>query len=173
MFSVIFSVLGSLIFVCLAVLLGTFRVRIFYEFYTKNIMPFRYFFLLCEECAAHVFIPYTFSIRFVCDKYKKVRLCMCASKQSSSQFNDKSLNSRFVFACSFFVVNTFIFSFILQLILCFIFYLIGWYFVWKFFLSRFRLVRELLGQISDGSPSPNGSKGNDSKRAKGKKARRD
>ncbi|XP_055323420.1 small integral membrane protein 13 [Sitodiplosis mosellana] len=51
--------------------------------------------------------------------------------------------------------------------------LLGWYCVWKVFLSRFRLVRELLGQISDGSPSTNGSKSSDSTKGRVKKTRRD
>lgn len=31
-------------------------------------------------------------------------------------------------------------------------FFLGWYLVWKFFLSRFRFVRELLGGMSESSP---------------------
>jgi len=48
-----------------------------------------------------------------------------------------------------------IFSFVGSLFLVCLAVLLGWYFVWKFFLSRFRLVRELLGQMNDNSPVNN------------------
>ncbi|KAI0224859.1 hypothetical protein LSAT2_024156 [Lamellibrachia satsuma] len=42
-----------------------------------------------------------------------------------------------------------IFSVIASLIFVIIFILIGWYIVWKVFLSRFKLVQELLGVTND------------------------
>ncbi|XP_017791022.1 PREDICTED: small integral membrane protein 13 [Habropoda laboriosa] len=47
--------------------------------------------------------------------------------------------------------------------------LLGWYLVWKFFLSRFRFVRELLGGMSESS-SVNDLKNG---RSRMKKIRRD
>jgi Domain of unknown function (DUF4750) len=52
----------------------------------------------------------------------------------------------------------------------------GWFLVWKIFLSRFKLVRELLGQINDNPDDnqPNRSKSNSSSASKGgKKLRKD
>ncbi|XP_011304180.1 small integral membrane protein 13 [Fopius arisanus] len=43
------------------------------------------------------------------------------------------------------------FSVISSLIIVFVLVLLGWYLVWKFFLSRFRFVRELLGGMSESS----------------------
>lgn len=31
---------------------------------------------------------------------------------------------------------------------------IGWFLVWKFFLSRFKFVRELLGTVAEAKPEP-------------------
>lgn len=45
----------------------------------------------------------------------------------------------------------------------------GWYLVWKLFLSRFKLVRELLGGMNDNSPSAGDNKG----KTKSKKIRKD
>lgn len=43
------------------------------------------------------------------------------------------------------------FSVISSLLIVFGLVLLGWYLVWKFFLSRFRFVRELMGGISESS----------------------
>jgi len=47
---------------------------------------------------------------------------------------------------------------------------IGWFLVWKFFLSRFKFVRELLGTVSDNIPEP-GAEGTKPLRARNRKAR--
>lgn len=50
----------------------------------------------------------------------------------------------------------------------------GWYLVWKLFLSRFRLVRELLGQMNDSSSPLHANYDQDNKKTnKNKKIRRD
>lgn len=54
--------------------------------------------------------------------------------------------------------------------------LAGWYIVWKIFLSRFKLVRELLGLINDNVPASNDSNvaaKSASAAAKSRKIRRD
>ncbi|KAF7413915.1 hypothetical protein HZH68_002404 [Vespula germanica] len=61
------------------------------------------------------------------------------------------------------------FSVISSLLIVFGLVLLGWYLVWKFFLSRFRFVRELLGGMSESS-SVNDLKNG---RSRIKKVRRD
>jgi len=46
-----------------------------------------------------------------------------------------------------------IFSFILSISIVLIVVCIGWYLVWRLFLSRFKLVREVLGQFNDDTPT--------------------
>ncbi|KAF7995488.1 hypothetical protein HCN44_006595 [Aphidius gifuensis] len=43
------------------------------------------------------------------------------------------------------------FSFVSSLVIVIVLVLLGWFLVWKFFLSRFRFVRELLGGMSESS----------------------
>lgn len=43
------------------------------------------------------------------------------------------------------------FSVVSSLVIVFCLVLLGWYLVWKFFLSRFRFVRELLGGMGESS----------------------
>ncbi|XP_017757118.1 PREDICTED: small integral membrane protein 13 [Eufriesea mexicana] len=61
------------------------------------------------------------------------------------------------------------FSVISSLLIVFGLVLLGWYLVWKFFLSRFRFVRELLGGMSESSPVNDLKNG----RSRMKKIRRD
>jgi hypothetical protein len=66
------------------------------------------------------------------------------------------------------------FSLFISLSLIFIFFLSGWYLVWKLFLSRFKLVRELLGQINDNSSENQSNRTKSaSSSSKGKKLRKD
>ncbi|KAK0167980.1 hypothetical protein PV327_001826 [Microctonus hyperodae] len=62
------------------------------------------------------------------------------------------------------------FSIISSLLIVFVLVLLGWYLVWKFFLSRFRFVRELLGGMSESSSSVHDLKNG---RSRIKKLRRD
>jgi len=65
-----------------------------------------------------------------------------------------------------------VFSLVGSLVLVCLAVLIGWYLVWKFFLSRFRLVRELLGHMHDNS-TPTHTFEKETKKSKSKKIRRD
>jgi len=38
--------------------------------------------------------------------------------------------------------------------ICVFFIISGWFLVWKFFLSRFKFVRELLGTVAEAKPEP-------------------
>lgn len=131
---------------------------------------------LCDEYCACTFIyhknHWIWLIWCVCVSlslcvyaYSKVRLFV-RDTWNSSQFVKLSIS-----------IETFDFNQFIFFVFSFVCSFTGWYFVWKFFLSRFRLVRELLGQISDSSPSPNASSSKTSDNKKGgkggKKTRRD
>lgn len=61
------------------------------------------------------------------------------------------------------------FSFASSLLIVIGLVLLGWYLVWKFFLSRFKFVRELLGGMNESSPVNDLKNG----RSRVKKIRRD
>lgn len=61
------------------------------------------------------------------------------------------------------------FSFLSSLLIVIGLVLLGWYLVWKFFLSRFKFVRELLGGMNESSPVNDLKNG----RSRVKKIRRD
>uniref|UniRef100_A0A336M0L2 CSON007649 protein n=1 Tax=Culicoides sonorensis TaxID=179676 RepID=A0A336M0L2_CULSO len=63
-----------------------------------------------------------------------------------------------------------IFSFILSIVIVLVVVVIGWYLVWRLFLSRFKLVREVLGQINDDTPTHSAK---DSSGRTARKTRRD
>ncbi|XP_062549958.1 small integral membrane protein 13 [Armigeres subalbatus] len=70
------------------------------------------------------------------------------------------------------------FSVVASLIIVLVVVCLGWYLVWKLFLSRFKLVRELLG-LAQSTDSPthaenlSGDGGNNSKTRNSRKVRRD
>lgn len=141
--SVVFSLVGSLVLVCLAVLIGI-------RWITFTCCFFR-------------------SIRSVCMRV----WCGCVSRPVDNhlqQFalfaaNDFWLGKARLWSSIDFVNFVFVFSRSL---------VSGWYLVWKFFLSRFRLVRELLGHMHDNStPTHNTYEKENNKKSKAKKIRRD